>query len=190
MDVLVGDVVDDHVARRLLDVEFAFICTDSHASRAVVNQLAYQHLLPVIDMGVGIKASGGMVTHITGRVQMLAPGLACLTCTQTLDPNLIRQELLTPLQRQSDPYIQGHHEPQPAVISINSTVVSLAVTMFLSAVTAMPSHPRLLIYEGIRGTIRPTVKAPDEGCIVCSRRGALVQGDRQALMARPSGAAA
>jgi hypothetical protein len=73
----------------------------------VVNQAAYQFLVPVIDMGVSITVADGVVTHITGRVQMLAPGLPCLTCSNALNSEAIRREMLTPEQRAADPYIQG-----------------------------------------------------------------------------------
>ena len=49
-----ADIVDEHVAALLATFDFILLCTDSHASRAVVNQAAYQHLVPVIDMGVSI----------------------------------------------------------------------------------------------------------------------------------------
>mgnify|MGYP002716596176 CR=1 FL=1 len=65
------DVVDADAAAELRGLDFVFLCTDSHASRAVVGQLAYQHLVPTIDMGVSVTVRDGAVTHITGRVQML-----------------------------------------------------------------------------------------------------------------------
>ena len=77
-DALKGDVVDDAVAGRLTQMDFIFGCTDSMASRSVLNQLAYQYLIPAIDMGVAIHLVEGHIASVTGRVQMLAPGLACL----------------------------------------------------------------------------------------------------------------
>ncbi|WP_439373491.1 HesA/MoeB/ThiF family protein [Bradyrhizobium sp. DASA03120] len=173
---LKADVVDQHIAAELTGVDFIFLCTDSHASRAVVCQLAYQHLVPAIDMGVSITVRDGAVTHITGRVQMLAPDLPCLTCTDALDGNQIRREMMSPEQRASDPYIVGAHEPQPAVMSINSTVSSLAATMFIAAVTSIPGKARLQLYDGIRGTVRPTVARIVEDCLVCSKKGSFAKG--------------
>jgi molybdopterin/thiamine biosynthesis adenylyltransferase len=184
-----GDVVDDSVARTLAAFDFAFLCTDSHASRAVVGQVAYQHLVPTIDMGVSITAGPAGVEHVNGRVQMLAPGLTCLSCTRALDGEQIRREMMTPAQRAADPYVQGVHEPQPAVISLNSTMASLAVTMFLGAVTPVPAQARFQLYDGVRGTIRPTVARASPACIVCSSCGALAKGTSWPLPARPEGGA-
>jgi len=179
------DVVDADVASQLTGLDFVFMCTDSHASRAVVGQIAYQYLVPAIDMGVSITVRAGAVSHVTGRVQMLAPGLTCLVCTQALDGEEIRRELLTPEQRAADRYVQGVHEPQPAVVSINATVASLAVTMFLGAVTPVPAAARFQLYDGIRGTVRPTSASKVPNCIVCSSAGALTRGTSWALPVRP-----
>src|SRR6185436_11924982 len=144
---IVGDVADDGVARQLLSAYVIFLCTDSHASRAIVGQLAYQYLIPTIDMGVSLSVRGGVLSYITGRSQLLAPGLPCLTCLELLNSETIRRELLTPEARAADPYIVGAHEPQPAVISLNSMMASLAVTMFLGLVTDAPVAARNQIYD-------------------------------------------
>jgi molybdopterin/thiamine biosynthesis adenylyltransferase len=182
-----GDVVDEIIATRLIGVDFIFCCTDSIASRAVINQIAYQYFVPCIDMGVSIGARNGKVEHITGRVQMLSPGLGCLMCGDLLDGEQIRREMLSEEQRVRDPYITGAREPQPAVVSINSTMSSLAISMFLSAVTELPGQVRMQLYDGIRGTVRPTIAAKGENCLVCSSAGALGKGHLWDLPVRRKG---
>ncbi|MBY3129804.1 MULTISPECIES: HesA/MoeB/ThiF family protein [Rhizobium] len=184
VEALQRDVIEEDVAAMLKSLDFVFLCTDSHASRAVVNQIAYQYLVPAIDMGVSITVKDGQISHLTGRTQMLSAGLPCLVCTQALDGEQIRQELMTPEQRAADPYVIGAHEPQPAVISLNSTVASLAITMFLGAVTPAPAGARLQLYDGIRGTVRPTVARQVPNCLACSPSGALAKGDRRTLPVR------
>ena len=128
------------MAEEIADTDFVFCCTDSHGSRAVLNQTAYQYLVPAIDMGVAIITQKGQITDIAGRSQMLAPGLGCLMCGDLLNPEAIRVDLLTDFERAADPYIVGAHEPAPAVISVNATISSISVTMFLAAVTGIPSQ--------------------------------------------------
>lgn len=178
------DVADDGVARALIGCDFLFCCTDTQASRAVVGQLAYQYLLPCINVGVGIAVRGEEIDHVTGRVHMLSPGVACLVCTQSLDFEAVRQELMTPEQRRADRYVQGIEEPQPAVVTLNSTVASLAVTMFLGAVTRVPAGARMQVYDAMRGTVRALAMAPNGECLVCSPVGALARGDRWPLPTR------
>ena len=184
---IVGDIVDEEHARLLAGFDLLFLCTDSHASRAVVGQAAYQYLVPAIDMGVSITVAEGAITHITGRVQMLAPSLPCLSCTGALDGEQIRRELLTPEQRAADPYLIGGHVPQPAVVSINATMASLAVTMFLGAVTSVPAQARFQRYDGLRGEVRRVAATARDDCIVCSASGALAKGAGWALPVRTSG---
>jgi molybdopterin-synthase adenylyltransferase len=178
------DVTDLDVAEMLIGRDAIFGCTDSHSSRAILNQLAYQYYVPLFDVGVGIAVSKGAVTHISGRVQMSAPGLACLVCGGVIDPTAVRRELQSPIQRAADPYITGHNEPQPAVISLNSTVASLAVTMFMTAFTPVPGEARLQYYNGISGVVRAATVQADPSCVVCSRSGALGLGNQWALPGR------
>jgi molybdopterin/thiamine biosynthesis adenylyltransferase len=165
------------LARPILEVDFIFCCTDSQGSRAVLNQIAYQYLIPVIDVGVRIDAAQGSIERITGRVQMLSPGLPCLVCQDFLDPEEVRRDLLSDEERKKDQYIVGAAEPQPAVVSLNSTVSSLAVTMMLSAVTGVPVAARHQIYLAEQGMVRAITGAQRGDCIVCSMAGALARGD-------------
>jgi molybdopterin/thiamine biosynthesis adenylyltransferase len=178
------NILDFEAARLLVEVDIVFCCTDSQASRVVLNQLAYQYFIPCIDVGVSITTIARKVTRVTGRTQLLAPGQACLTCQELLDANIIRQEFMTPEQRAQDPYFLGEGEPQPAVISLNSTMSSLAVTMFLAVVANLPSRARHLVYDALQGKVRPATAAQYPTCIVCSKHGALARGDEWPLPVR------
>jgi molybdopterin-synthase adenylyltransferase len=177
-------VLQAATARSLAANDFVFNCTDSHGSRAVINQVAYQYLIPVIDMGVVIAVSQAKISHIVGRVQLLAAGVACMTCSNLLNPEQVRRDLLTEFERQKDPYISGGVEHAPAVISLNSTVASLAVTMFLNTAIHVPGAARFLNYDAINGVVRPAVCATHPSCVVCSYRGALARADEWPLAAR------
>jgi len=181
VEPIVGSVLLAKDARPLLGLDFLFGCTDTHGSRAVINQLAYQYLIPTIDLGVRVDATGGVIRAIAGRVQLLAPGLACLLCQELLDPEAVRRDLLLPEQRARDPYIIGADEPQPSVVSINGTIASLGVSMFLAVVAGMPLQPRHLVYLGERGSVRPVQSTPRSDCIVCSTNGSLARGDLSPL---------
>ncbi|HSI28259.1 MAG: ThiF family adenylyltransferase [Methylophilus sp.] len=183
-----GDITYAEVAQELLDCDFIFSCTDSHSSRAVLNQVAYQYFIPVVDIGVSITTSESEVTYITGRAQLLTPGQGCLICGNLLDGNQIRQELMSEEQIKMDPYFQGSQGiVQPAVISINSTMSSLAVSMFLGVVTAIPTNATLQFYDGIKGVVRSVRQNVDASCIVCSKNGAFGLGPNWQLPTRTHG---
>jgi molybdopterin/thiamine biosynthesis adenylyltransferase len=182
----IGDVVDEHTARTLLDADIIFGCTDSHGSRAVLQQIAYQFLIPCIDLGVTITTEDDTTAKIYGRVQLLSPGIACFACSRLLDPEQVRRDMLTGYERKADPYVQGAHEPAPAVISLNGTVASLAVTMFLSVVAHIPMAGRHLLYNAIESKLRIVLVPQQSDCYICSKRGALARGNSWPLFARRS----
>jgi molybdopterin/thiamine biosynthesis adenylyltransferase len=177
VEAICASVLLQRYARELTSVDVVFGCTDSHGSRYVLNQLAYQFLIPVFDIGVAIAVSNRRLSHVFGRSQMLAPGLPCLTCLRTLDPEQVRRDLMSDFERQQDPYVIGDIEPQPAVVSLNGTVSSLAVTMFLAAYTGLPLEARHQLYDAIRGMVRPVAGQVDPRCVTCSPDGAFARGD-------------
>ena len=170
---------------RLRTLDAIFCCTDSHGSRYVLNEFAYRFLIPCFDCGVVVVAEKSSVTHVAGRAQMLAPGLACLTCTQALEPEQIRRDLLAEFERARDPYILGGTAPQPAVVSLNGVTVSLAITMFLGAFGGLPVLSRHQRYNAINGTVRSIDATPVDRCVTCSPSGGLAAGDSWPLPGRP-----
>jgi molybdopterin/thiamine biosynthesis adenylyltransferase len=179
-----GDVTRTAYARELIAADFIFSCTDSHGSRAVIQQIAYQYLIPSVDVGSVIAAKEGRIQGIHGRIQALAPGLPCFTCCGLLDPEEVRRDMMTAEERRRDSYILGDHEPAPAVISINSTVTSLAITMFLAMTVGIPSESRHVLYNARLPSLKSVAYARDPECYICSSRGAVARGDTQPLFTR------
>jgi molybdopterin/thiamine biosynthesis adenylyltransferase len=179
-----GDVTRTHIARELISADFIFSCTDSHGSRAVIQQISYQYLIPCVDIGSIITAKHGRITGIHGRIQALAPGLPCFTCSGLIDAEEVRRDMMNEEERRLDPYIQGAQEPAPAVISINSTVTSLAVTMFMSITLGVPSEGRYVLYNANRPSLRSVTASQNPTCYICSPSGVLGRGNSQALFTR------
>lgn len=164
----IGDVLDEEIARDLLDRDIILCCTDSQASRDLLNMLAYQMFLPVIDMGVEITVSEGAIIAVSGRVQAVGPSMPCLHCCNVINLEALRVELLTEEQRAADPYVTGEHVDQPAVISLNGTIVSLAITMFMAMATTLPMAARMQTYYGLRGEVRSAMASSKVDCWICS----------------------
>ncbi len=102
-----GDVRTESDARLLLQRDLILCCTDSHGSRAVLNQLAHQYFVPVLDMGVRIDAPDVQITAVAGRVQLLSPGDLRGLNLVLLDPEQVRRDLLSYDERAHDPYVVG-----------------------------------------------------------------------------------
>lgn len=172
-------VMEPAVGRRLLDCDVVIGCTDNQFSRVVLNTLAFQYYIPVMDLGVELQISGAM----GGRVAWLAPGHACLWCMGILDSERVRIEQLPQATRDEEVargYIQGVEEPAPAVVSINGVVASLGVTEVLARFTGFAgTEPRgsLLMYRLRDGVVRRTTPSAVADCPTCSCSGLLGMGD-------------
>ncbi|MCL4464986.1 MAG: ThiF family adenylyltransferase, partial [Chloroflexi bacterium] len=184
---IVGDVRDRAIALGLRDADVIFCCTDSLQSRLVLNRLARQYLIPLIDLGIDIQLVDGQterVRAIGGRVMVVTPDGPCLGCLGVLDP--------AALQRESAPswhasYLAGQDLPDPSVISFNGVISSLAVTEFLNLVTGFaPRQERLYQrYDGIRGIVRAYPLRPEQPC-TCADLYGLGDGEPLPhLLARP-----
>ena len=179
-----GDVTRVSVASLLEEVDFIFMCTDSHGSRSVAQQVAYQYRIPAIDVGTVIVANEAGIDSIFARVQLLGMNEGCLWCSNLLNAQEIRREMMSAPERRVDPYLRGAREPAPAVISLNSMAVSLAVTMFLGVITAAPIEGRYMLYNAKAGTLRSARSHAQPDCFICSTAGVRGKGDTQALFAR------
>lgn len=134
----IGDVVETETARLLLDRDIVFSCLDEHWGRAVINQLAYQYLIPTINFGVRLDVNHSGLQGAAGSIQVLRPSAACLWCAGLLSPERIRAETLSAQQRrrlQEEKYVIGLDTPAPSVVSLTTTLSGLAVTQALQLLT-------------------------------------------------------
>lgn len=167
-----ADVLRPGLGREIANADFIFSCTDSHGSRHLINQIAYQYLVPAIDMGVSItRLRSSEELALWSHARMLAPGLPCLWCADPLQADQVRRDLMTATERKADPYFNqpGAGVKQPAVISLTSSAASIAVTMFLSAVVGIPAPARFLPYDVSRGRMAPASAQPNANCLYCRR---------------------
>lgn len=184
-----GSVLDEAEARRLLRCDLVFGCTDTQWSRLVLNALAFQYYVPVIDCGVELQAGSGA---IGGRISWLSPGRRCLWCMGILDGERIRAEQLPPalaVEQASHGYIPDLTIPAPAVVSINGVVASVAVTEFLSRITGFAGDDEradLLVYRLADGTLRRIRGAACPECPVCGPAGTFGYGDLAPAPWRPT----
>jgi len=154
------NVVMRSAAHMLFDRDVIFLCTDDHWGRSVVNEIAYQYLIPTINLGMSIRARDGTITTAAGGVDVLRPGKPCLWCSQFLNTERIATESMPLTERRSrhrDGYVQDIDTPAPSVISMTTTLAGLAVTQFLQLVTDFMGEAGdvcRLRYDIMRGEVR------------------------------------
>jgi proteasome lid subunit RPN8/RPN11 len=176
-------VCSQKTARTLLDADLIFLCTDGHYSRAVVNALALQHLIPVVDMGfwIGMSPNGDYVAAAVGEVRIVVPEGYCLSCAGVLDADRIMAEKATPEERQAHPgYFSNIAIPDPSVITVNSLIASLAVSVGLDMlIPTMRNVSPLDLYRinALKGLVRNERKIRDPACGMCGSEGILGLAD-------------
>lgn len=134
VEEVVSKIHDGMIVEKLADRDVIFLCTDDHWGRSIVNQIAYQYLIPTINVGVGLRVHEGKFWGGRGRVDILRPGNPCLWCKQFLDPGRITAESMSKKERQKNRYIEGLDVPAPAVIPFTTTVASLGCALFLELI--------------------------------------------------------
>jgi len=133
-------------ARRLLDCDVIFGCTDDNAGRLVLSRMATFALVPVIDCGVLLSSDAdGLLNGIDGRVTTLTAGQACLVCRNRIDLSRAASELLTPeerVRRVDEGYAPALGGVEPAVVTFTTLVAATAVSELLERLIGYGPEPR------------------------------------------------
>ena len=125
-----GDVSRYSVAQVLRDCDFIFLAADSMRARLVVNALAHQYLIPVVQMGARIRRGDhGSIEDAMSAVRHIRPGTGCLWCNGLIDPTQLAIEAKSDSERREQAY--GVEEPNPSVITLNAVAAAHAVNDFL-----------------------------------------------------------
>ena len=127
-----------------LDYDVILSCVDRPWPRAVLNQIAYTDLIPVIDGGIAIDAfpDGAGMRSATSRTHVVRPGRPCLACNKQLDlatVTLDRQGLLDdPLYiADADPSVRPRRQN---VAALSASVSASLLAQFISLIIAPGGH--------------------------------------------------
>jgi len=149
-------------------------CVDTDSGRMILNELALAYMIPLIDCGAGIEVRDGHIIEIGGRVIVWMPGRPCLLCAKEFVPRIAAEELESPEEkefRQRHGYIAGADVKEPAVISLNGTVASIAVSEFLALVTGFKPSQHYTYYDMLEQRVVPRIVSKDRMCTACALEG-------------------
>ncbi|WP_029057858.1 HesA/MoeB/ThiF family protein [Stappia stellulata] len=165
-------------------------CTDQHTSRLVLSDMARRYLVPAIDCGGLIEGANGLVTGQIIQLVLFRPHDPCPRCRGMVDDVRMRQELMSPEERQAlidaagdqAPPPEAHEVPQIDTVGyITTTSGTLAAGYAIGWLTGRfdPPFERMqmnLIADCLDVTDRP--QPVDEACTCQDERGL---GDAGAL---------
>lgn len=173
-----------------LDFDVIFSCVDRPWARAVLNNAAYAHLIPVVDGGIGVDAfaDGNGMRGATWRSHVVRPGRPCLACNGQLDLAAVTADRAGDLD---DPhYIAGldggDRGENVAALSVSAAASLLAQYVSLTVAPGGFGEPGPLRYvlsthtlEHVAAETRPT----------CPVEATIADGDAALMLAAPHAAA-
>lgn len=185
----------DKVCRDALKAsDMVFCATDDHAGRMLLNRFAYFYDIPVIDMGLAVAGEQAKGRRdMTGRVTRLHPGAPCLLCRGIVNPIRARQESLARRapaqyeQQQKDGYILGGGDPEPAFISMTTSVACMALEELAQAFCEFRGKDGDILQRFRRFQIPEDRKAAgvsDPDCPICNSTAYWGMGDMKPFLDR------
>ena len=125
------NIAEPDAARQLVDCDFIFLAADSHLARMVVNVIAHQYLIPVVQMGtrIDVDETTGDVGGIRTNVRLILPYSGCLRCNGRIDSTKVQEESVGASERERNRYVD--EIPAPSVITFNTLSAAQGVTDFL-----------------------------------------------------------
>lgn len=168
---IAGDVRTETVFRELLDADVVLGATDTHGSRALLNDLPSVYFLPVIDVGTRVGAKlDGTLSGLFAEVRALTPTTPCLWCRGTIDGAVIATENLPEDERRErarEGYIVGGiGEPAPSVVALTVLGSALAACALLALLAEEGLvAPTGYVVDGFLGDAHETsLLQPISGC--------------------------
>lgn len=172
IDTIPDDVAMNSVAKKLCNCDFIFLAADSMRARLVVNALAHQYFIPVIQMGSKIRAKdAGSLEEAMCAVRHVRPGMGCLWCNGLIDSVQLAIEAKSDKERKEQAY--GVEEPNPSVITLNAVAAAHATNDFLFDFLAIrPPSPQSTYYHHylLRRKSQTVMPRRDQGCSECGDR--------------------
>jgi hypothetical protein len=154
-------VYEDDGFRSALDCDVIFSCVDRPWGRYALNLIAYAHLIPVIDGGIGVRTNRfGKLVAADWKAQTATVERRCLQCHRQYDPGLVQAEREGFLD---DPtYIEGLQKDHPLRARENVFAFSMSCasmqTLQMLALAVAPlslSNPGAQLYHFVGAKMEP-----------------------------------
>jgi len=163
----------------LVGCDVIVVCTDNTTSRAYLNQLAQQYLIPLLDLGVQFSiGDAGAVANEIGRINLVRPGTPCLWCSGHISSERLAAESVPKAERTLEgSYLRGIDDPQPSMLAFNMEVVGRGMQILLGFMTGLfrqapdAYEQRSFLKPRAGAMARQISKVRQAGCPICSEVG-------------------
>lgn len=181
----------------LISADLVICATDDTTSRAYLNQLCHQYFVPILDLGVqfAVNPGTGILLKEVGRVHLMLPGTACMSCTGNIHPQTLAQESLSDEMRENrikEGYFQGADVSEPSTMIFNMQVAGLGAQRIVEWITGVVAFDKekydQFRFFGLNGEkgIRPVRKRANKECLFCSNESVLLGcGDIEKMLVLP-----
>jgi molybdopterin/thiamine biosynthesis adenylyltransferase len=167
--------------RIALDHDVIFSCVDRPWPRAVLNQLAYSDLIPVIDGGLAIEPfpQGGM-RNATCRTHVVTPGRPCMQCSGQIDGAQVARDRAGLFD--DDTYIRSAGLKLPGRQNVSMLAPSVTASMLAQFVSLAVAPGGLGVPDPLRFSLSTHTleHMPAETLAGCTYEQTLSWGDRRA----------
>lgn len=169
---IANDVAKTSVATALRDCDYIFLAADSMRARLVVNAIAHQYFVPVVQLGAKVRPDAdGALVEAMSAIRHIMPGQGCLWCNGFIDATQLALEAKSDQERRDQAY--GTQEPNPSVITLNAVAAAHGVNDFLFDYLGLRSADAEHSYEHHRflaHRVDRVVPRRDSECRECVRR--------------------
>lgn len=164
-----GDIRSPGIAEHLLDADVVIGTTDTHGSRAFMNQFALEFGIPFLDVGLRIgTTTSGDVSGMPVEIRLVLPDTSCLWCRGVLNAERIRAENLPEEERSrltAEGYVQSLAQPVPSIAALNFFAASAAALAMLKVCAGVGESSSGLIIDGYEGYVQTLDSPVVPGCV-------------------------
>jgi molybdopterin-synthase adenylyltransferase len=178
--IATGHLRTSQSLQELKRVDLIVGCVDNDGTRLITSELAAAHVIPYLDIGVGIEGDG-IELAMGGRVSFYLPGGPCLACADEIEYEEAAQDLESK-QLRDVRIARGYASDrriEPALMPLNTVVAGQAMLEFLAFATGVRRVAPFLRYEAVTNTLRSINVERDADCPVCGPASGM--GSRQAI---------
>lgn len=191
VDAISKSIVEQDVARALVDCDALFLAADTMQARLVFNAIVHQYLIPGFQIGskIALDRATKSIETVFSVVRTVTPDSGCLWCNGLISSDRLAEEALSDEERRAQRYVDDIEVVAPSVVTVNSVGASYACNDYLMRIIGLRHDDNAVdsvYFEALTGTTRHEIPRKGSECIECgsSPRSRFARGDGAILPTR------